>query len=173
MFVPLKLFMSKHALLLILVGCSFFASAQDKPRVEKKYQVAIIGFYNLENFYDTVNNPQKNDEEFLPAGANHYTGAVYNDKLSKLSDVISLIGSDITPDGLAMMGCAEIENDTVLNDLIHTPKLKSRGYKIVHYDSPDVRGVDVGLLYNPKYFTPKFSEPLFVPLFEPDGAPRY
>lgn len=154
----------------------FFAPgvfAQETKKQEKKYQVALIGFYNLENFYDTINDPVKNDEEFLPAGANHYTGSVYRDKTGKLADVISLIGTDVTPDGLAIMGCAEIENDTVLNDLVHTPKLEGRGYKIVHYNSPDIRGVDVGLLYNPKYFTPKFSEPLFVPLVEPDGAPRY
>src|SRR5204863_451580 len=59
------------------------------------------------------------------------------------------------------------------NDLSHTAKLISRGYKVVHYNSPDVRGVDVGLLYNPKYFTPKTSEPLFVQLVEPDGSLRY
>jgi len=152
---------------------SVLVLAQEKNKQEKKYQVALIGFYNLENFYDTINDPVKNDEEFLPEGANHYTGAVYLDKVSKLSDVISLIGTDVTPDGLALMGCAEIENDTVLTDLVHSPKLVARGYKIVHYNSPDIRGVDVGLLYNPKYFTPKFSEPLFVPLVEPDGAPRY
>jgi len=152
---------------------SFIASGQEKAKPEKKFQVALIGFYNLENFYDTIDDPSKNDEEFLPMGANHYNGAVYKDKISKLSDVISLIGTDVTPDGLALMGCAEIENDTVLTDLVHSVKLVDRGYKIVHYNSPDIRGVDVGLLYNPKYFKPGFSEPLFVPLKEPDGAPHY
>jgi hypothetical protein len=149
-----------------------FAFAQDKKQ-EKKFQVAIIGFYNLENLYDTINDPTKNDEEFLPEGANHYTGSVYWDKLSKLSEVISLIGADVSPDGLAIMGCAEIENDTVLNDLIHTSRLNARGYRIVHYNSPDVRGIDVALLYNPRYFSPQASEALFVPLVEPDGAPHY
>ena len=140
---------------------------------EKKYQVAVIGFYNLENFYDTIDDPSKNDEEFLPTGSYHYTGEVYKDKVSHLSDVISLVGTDVSPEGLVLMGCAEVENDTVLNDLIHTPKLSGRHYKIVHYNSPDIRGVDVGLLYNPKYFTPTFSAPLFVPIFETDSAPRY
>lgn len=167
--------MLKHLGFLLLFTFLFnlFTVAQDKKKPEKKFQVALIGFYNLENFYDTINDPGKNDEEFLPEGANHYTGSVYRDKIGKLSDVISQIGTDITPDGLAIMGCAEIENDTVLNDLVHSAKLDKRGYKIVHYNSPDIRGVDVGLLYSPKYFTPKFSEPLFVPLFEPDGSPRY
>jgi hypothetical protein len=166
--------MQQRFLFLVCSVLFFFnAFAQEKEKAEKKYQVALVGFYNLENFYDTIDDPAKNDEEFLPNGANHYTGAVYNDKVSKLSEVISQIGTDVTPDGLALMGCAEIENDTVLNDLVHTPKLISRGYKIVHYNSPDVRGVDVGLLYNPKYFTPVKSEPLFVPLVEPNGTPRY
>lgn len=159
--------------LFTLVLLSSGAMAQEKKAPEKKYQVALIGFYNLENLYDTINDPGKNDEEFLPTGSNHYTSQVYMDKLGKLSEVISQIGTDITPDGLALMGCAEIENDTVLNDLCRMPKLASRGYKNVHYNSPDVRGVDVALLYNPKYFTPGFSEPLFVPLVEPDGMPRY
>ncbi len=152
---------------------SILVFAQEKKKQEKKFQMVLIGFYNLENFYDTINDPGKNDEEFLPDGANHYTGSVYRDKIGKLSEVISLIGTDVTPDGLALMGCAEIENDAVLTDLVHSVKLEKRGYKIVHHNSPDIRGVDVGLLYNPKYFTPKYSESLFVPLFEADGAPRY
>jgi len=160
-------------LLLCFLFVFLTAFAQEKEKQEKKMQVALIGFYNLENLFDTINDPSKNDEEFLPDGANHYTGAVYNDKLGKLSDVISLIGTDVSPDGLALMGCAEIENDTVLSDLAKMPKLISRNYKAVHYNSPDVRSIDVALLYNPKYFTPTFSEALFVPLVDPNGAPRY
>ncbi len=161
--------------LFFLISFLFFANllAAAQEKTEKKYQVALVGFYNLENFFDTINDPGKNDEDFLPDGANHYTGSVYWDKISKLSEVISLVGSDVTPDGLAMMGCAEVENDTVMNDLIHSKKLIARGYKVVHYNSPDIRSIDVGLIYNPKYFTPGFSEPLFVPLFEPNGAPHY
>ena len=161
--------MKKTFFFLPVLLLSFAAHAQ-----EKKYKVAIVGFYNLENLYDTIDDPSKDDAEFLPGGSYRYTGAVYKDKLTHLSDVISLIGADAFPDGLAVMGCAEIENDTVLNDLARTPKLVSRHYKIVHHNSPDIRGVDVALLYNPKYFTPKYSAPLFVELFEADGStPRY
>ncbi len=156
-------------ILILLLFQSKFSFSQ-----EKKYKLGCIGFYNLENFYDTINDPLKNDEEFLPNGSYHYTGAVYLDKVKHLSDVLSLEATDKTPDGLSMFGCAEVENETVLQDLIHTDKLKSRNYKIVHYDSPDIRGVDVGLIYNPKYFTVKFSEPLFVELYEDDKiTPRY
>ncbi|MFZ1529111.1 MAG: endonuclease/exonuclease/phosphatase [Ferruginibacter sp.] len=135
---------------------------------QQKYKVSIVGFYNLENLYDTVDNPKISDEEFLPNSERQYNTRIYYDKLDRLSDVISQMGTDITPDGLAMLGVAEIENDTVLTDLLNTPKLRERKWKFVHYNSPDVRGVDVGLLYNPKYFKPVFSAPLFVKL--PGGS---
>jgi hypothetical protein len=136
------------------------------------YKIGIIAFYNLENLYDTLNDPLKSDEEFLPDGSKHYTGETYLDKLGKLSDVLSQIGTDRTPDGWSVLGCAEIENEQVLKDLAATPKLASRNIKVVQYDSPDDRGVDVALLYQPKYFTPLHSEPLNVPLKNSDGTDR-
>jgi hypothetical protein len=135
---------------------------------KNNYKVSLIGFYNLENFYDTINNPMVDDEEFLPNSAHQYNTHVYLDKVERLSDVISQMGTDLNPEGLALLGVAEVENDTVLNDLIHSKKLVNRKWKIVHYDSPDKRGVDVGLLYNPKYFSVLHSEPLFVQL--PGGS---
>ena len=149
----------------------FFAistSAQDQS-----YKVSLIGFYNLENLFDTINQPDVNDEEFTPTGANNYTVEVYLDKLDKLSEVISLIGLEDSPDGPAILGVSEIENRSVLEDLVKHPKIKSRNYQIVHHDSPDIRGVDVGMLYNPKYFKVRKSESLFVPLFENDSTPIY
>ena len=135
-----------------------------------QYKVAICGFYNLENYYDTIDNPIINDNEFTPGGEKNYNGNIYWKKVNKLATVISQIGTDVNPDGLALLGVAEIENDTVLTDLIHDPLLKKRNYKIVHYDSRDVRGVDVGLLYNPKYFTPEKSDKLFIVL--PNSTPE-
>lgn len=133
-----------------------------------QYHVSLVGFYNLENLYDTINNPEVDDEEFLPNSARHYDTHIYMDKLDRLSDVISQIGTDVSPDGLALLGVAEIENDTVLTDLIHTKNLQNRKLKFVHYNSPDRRGVDVGLLYNPKYFKVISSAPLYVQL--PGGS---
>jgi len=135
---------------------------------QHKYKVSVIGFYNLENYYDTINNPVVDDEEFLPNSARQYNTHVYLDKIERLSSVISQMGTEINPDGVAMIGVAEIENDTVLNDLVHSAKLKDRKLKFVHYDSPDRRGVDVGLLYNPKYLSVISSAPLFVQL--PGGS---
>ena len=70
-----------------------------------------------------------------------------------MAKVISQIGIDVNPDGLAILGVAEIENDTVLTDLILSDSLAGRGYQYVHFDSPDGRGIDVALIYSPKYFT--------------------
>ncbi len=136
-----------------------------------RYKVCIVAFYNLENLYDTTDNPVVNDDEFTPAGDKHYTAAVYHDKLGKLATVISSMGTDLSPDGAALLGVAEIENDTVLNDLIRQSLLRHRRYQYIHYDSKDSRGIDVALLYNPKYFKPLVSEPLSVHL--PGGSKEH
>ena len=135
-----------------------------KSTAVKTYKVGIIGFYNLENYYDTIDQPNIKDDEYTPNGEKKYTGEIYKDKINRLVEVLSQVGKDISPDGLSMFGVAEIENESVLYDLVNHPKLKERNYKIVHYDSPDERGVDVGLIYNPKYFTVMQSRPLRVNL---------
>ena len=116
-------------------------------------KASLIGFYNLENLFDTIDAPEVLDEEFLPGGKNAWTGAKYKDKLHNMARVISELGAEISPDGVGILGVSEIENRSVLEDLVKEPALISRQYKIVHFDSPDKRGVDVGLLYQAKYFT--------------------
>ena len=153
--------MKQNSLLLICLLIAVISFAQ-----KQQYKSAIVAFYNLENFYDTVDNPNVNDEDFLPNGAKNYNSKIYWTKVEHLATVISQIGTDVNPDGIAMIGVAEIENDTVLNDLIHHPLLINRNYGIVHYDSKDIRGVDVALLYNPKYFRVLNSKKLFVHLSE-------
>ena len=120
---------------------------------KQQYKVAVVGFYNLENLFDTINNPLINDEEFLPGGIKNYNSQIYRNKIGNLATVISQIGTEMNPDGAALLGVSEIENDTVLKDLTAHELLKNRNYNVVHYDSRDARGVDVGLLYKPKYFT--------------------
>ena len=155
--------MKNSSIVIILLLATFTAFSQ-----KNNYKVALVGFYNVENLYDTVNNPVVDDEEFLPSSERHYNTKVYLDKIDRMSDVISQMGTDITPDGLALLGVAEIENDTVLTDLAKSAKLRNRKWKFVHFDSPDKRGVDVALFYHPKYFTVLHSEPLFVKL--PGGS---
>ena len=156
--------MNKTLILTALLLLSVFTGISQKHN----YKVGLIGFYNLENLYDTIDNPLINDDEFLPNSERHYNTHVYFDKLEHLSTVLSQIGTDISPDGLALVGVAEVENIQVMIDLCNTAKLKSRNLKIEHYDSPDKRGVDVGLIYNPKYFKVLNSAPLFVQL--PGGS---
>lgn len=143
---------------LFLAAILFFAFSANMAFAEKKgnkasYSVSCIAFYNLENLFDTINDPAINDEEYLPDGPNKWNSLKYNSKLENMAYAISKIGLDVSPVGPVILGVAEIENRGVLEDLVKQPAIKDRNYQIVHYDSPDRRGVDVGLLYNPDYFT--------------------
>jgi predicted extracellular nuclease len=140
----------------------------NKAFAQQSYKSAIIGFYNFENFYDTIFHGRNDDEAFTPYGSKAYTGAVFGDKVERLATVLSKIGVDMNPDGLAILGTAEIENKFVLDTLINHPLIADRGYRYVHYDSRDFRGVDVALIYNPKYFKVEKSKPIFVKL--PSGS---
>lgn len=135
-----------------LVFCCNFIHAQNADKKEKEFFVSCIAFYNLENLFDTIDNDSVNDVEFTPAGANKWNSEKYIEKVSHMAKVISEIGTEISPDGPAVLGIAEVENIGVVKDLVNDPQIKNRNYNIVHYDSPDLRGVDVGLIYQPKYF---------------------
>ncbi|MDP3352573.1 MAG: endonuclease/exonuclease/phosphatase family protein [Flavobacteriaceae bacterium] len=128
-----------------------FSFGQSK---DKNYQIRTIAFYNLENLFDTINDPLINDDEFTPNGTNRYTPEVYKDKLEKLARVLSEIGSDQSKNSPVIIGVCELENRSVLEDLVKTGKLKDKRWGIVHYDSKDSRGIDVALLYQERYFKP-------------------
>jgi endonuclease/exonuclease/phosphatase family metal-dependent hydrolase len=131
------------------------------------YKVASIGFYNLENLFDTLDTPTTNDADFLPGGRLLWNTEKYISKQHNMAKVISQLGTELSPDGVALLGVAEIENSKVLEDLAAQPELKSRNYKIVHHESPDERGVDVALMYQPKYFVPLGSKAMPVVLTDP------
>ena len=120
------------------------------PLFAQKGQNAVIAFYNLENLFDTENDPLINDEQFLPEGDYQWTQERYERKLENMSKVISLIAKEYG--GPVAIGVSEIENRRVLEDLIATDNLKPFNMGIVHYDSPDRRGVDVALLYQKDRF---------------------
>lgn len=143
------------------------ALAQEK----KQYQVTCVGFYNLENLFDTEDDPQKRDEEYTPEGKNNWTNERYQAKLKNMSHVLNDLGKDDSPDGCAIIGVAEVENRKVLEDLVATDNLKDRNYQIVHYPSPDRRGIDVGLLYQEKYF--KVTNSASYRLVFPDDTAYY
>lgn len=146
----------------ILIFFLGLLSAQASFAQKKKtYQVTAIAFYNFENLFDTIDDPKKFDEEFTPNGSYHYTEEIYHQKLHNLATVLQQLGTEITPDGPALIGTAEIENDKVLEDLTNQPEIRNRGYKFVHFESPDSRGIDVALLYNPKYFQVLHAQALY------------
>ncbi|RZJ33184.1 MAG: endonuclease/exonuclease/phosphatase family protein [Flavobacterium sp.] len=134
--------------LLFVVFSIFGAKAQDK-----KYMIHTVAFWNLENFFDTINQPN-NDEEWLPRGIQNWTSKKYKQKVHNLARVISGIGTPGNPNAPSIMGCSEIENRGVLEDLVKDPQLMPFDYGIVHFDSPDKRGIDVGFLYQKKHFKP-------------------
>lgn len=140
---------------------SVLGFAQNK---EKEYEIRTIAFYNLENLFDTINDPRKFDDDRTPEGKDKYTSKVYWDKIDHMSKVIADIGRDETNTGPAIIGVSEIENQNVLEDLIASDNLKNGHYGIIHYDSPDERGIDVALLYQKLYFKPvsQSKHPLYI-----------
>ncbi len=118
-----------------------------------QYRVYGVAFYNLENLFDTIpNNPLGRDAEFTPDGARQWDGRKYWSKISNLARAIASFTSPTTPMGPAIIGVSEIENRSVLEDLVADPQISKWDLQIVHHDSPDRRGVDVGMLYNPRFF---------------------
>ncbi|MDH7446296.1 endonuclease/exonuclease/phosphatase family protein [Aquimarina sp. 2201CG14-23] len=121
---------------------------------KKTYKVNTIAFYNLENLFDTENDPITFDDDRTPNGKDHWTEDIYKDKLKNMAKVISEIGADVTKNAPAIVGVAEIENRKVLEDLANEPALLPKDYGIVQFDSPDRRGIDVALLYQKSLFRP-------------------
>lgn len=141
------------ALLLAITLWSAQAKSPKKETSKASYSVSCVAFYNLENLFDTINDPTINDEEYLPEGGMKWTSFKYVNKVQKMAYALSQLGTDYTPAGAAIIGVSEIENRGVLEDVVADPVWSNRNMQIVHYDGPDRRGVDVGLLYNPDYFT--------------------
>lgn len=135
------------ALTLMAVAIALAATAQ-----EKKYEVYSVCFYNLENLFDTINNNGKYDLEFSPQGSRQWNGDKYRSKLKNIARAISNMSTETTPLGPAVIGIAEVENRSVLEDLVKQDDIRSWRLQIVHHDSPDRRGIDVSLLYNPRLF---------------------
>ncbi len=142
-----KLFIISLVCIQLYFNFSGIAFAQNKI-----FKVACIAFYNQENLYDTIDDPNVDDAEFLPSGPNQWTSERYAIKLKHMSEAISQVGDEYVKGGPTLMGISEIENERVIVDLINSPALKPGGYEFVHYDSPDRRGVDVALIYKKKDF---------------------
>lgn len=127
---------------------NFFGYSQKN----KSYNIVTVGFYNVENLFDTENDPITFDDDRTPEGKDRWTADIYAKKVRNMAYVISQIGADVTGSAPALLGLAEVENRQTVEDLANDPQLLPYRYGIVHFDSPDRRGIDVALLYKQDVF---------------------
>jgi hypothetical protein len=151
----------------MLILCSCFLNAPGRhgfsqtrlATSEVSYETARVVFYNVENLFHPTDEPDRDDDSFTPGGDHHWTYARYRKKLNDIGRCLAMIGGKTPP---AVIGFAEIENRRVLSDLASQTILSRTNYGIIHKDSPDRRGIDVGMLYDPALFTPETYELLSV-----------
>jgi len=143
----------------IFLNTSIVAQETDRYR---------IMFYNVENLFDTMDDPMINDDEFLPEGGKHWNNDKFYKKLNSIYRVIISCGEWNPP---AIVGLCEIENRFVLEQLVYNTPLKKFNYQIVHFESPDHRGIDVALLYRKSIFHPDTAYPIRV-IFPFDSTKR-
>ena len=125
-------------------------------------------FYNVENLFDPFNDSLTDDEEFLPGGIRGWNWEKFDDKLNRIHKVLVALGGWEPPE---IIGLCEVENFFVLHRLVNETPLRKHGYRIVHQDSPDRRGIDVALLYRPAYFRYVWHRYYPVPAIDPCRDP--
>tara|TARA_Y100001978_G_scaffold43082_1_gene38397 strand:- start:15113 stop:16117 length:1005 start_codon:yes stop_codon:yes gene_type:complete len=134
--------------ILFLLSFPLLVTAQTSKESVSDEDVFAM-FYNVENLFDTINNPNTSDDEFLPKSEKKWNTFKYFNKINQLARVFSSIikekNSNKMPD---IIGLCEVENKQVIDDLLKTPTFSNHNYKIVHKNSPDGRGIDCALLYN-------------------------
>ncbi|MGB1307551.1 MAG: endonuclease/exonuclease/phosphatase family protein [Oceanihabitans sp.] len=137
-----------------LTALCLFAFIAANAQEKKKFKIHTVGFYNLENLFDTINDTTKFDERspIMEMKTNQFE--VYKQKVKNMARVISDIGKEASNNSPVLLGVCEVENREVLEDVVNDPALINKDYGIIHYNSPDVRSIDVALLYQKKFFTP-------------------
>ena len=136
-----------------LLLCIFaFAFAMQVLAEDRKLQMHAVAFYNLENLFDTCHDEGKSDWDYLPDGTYTWSKKKYRHKLANMARVLSELGTDKLPYGSCIIGVCEVENSKVLDALVSQPKMKKRGFKYVHIEGSDKRGIDCALIYNPRVF---------------------
>jgi len=158
----------KFWVLTLLIASFFKVNAQEK----KKFKIHTVAFYNLENLFDTINDTTKNDEASPIMEMKSDIETVYKKKVRNMARVISDIGADDTNNSPVIIGVSEVENRSVMEDVINDPLLLDKDYGIVHYDSPDRRGIDVGLFYQKKLFTPLYTSSHELVIYDDDSRER-
>lgn len=135
-----------------------------------KKQRYTVAFYNLENLFDPKRNSKILDKDYTPDGAKKWTVERYQRKLAKLAKTIVNIGEKDHPYPPTLIGVAEAENNSVLTALLHTDPMDDLDYGFIHFDSPDERGIDTGLIYRKRFFKVLHSEPLVLLVDNPGGV---
>jgi len=163
--------LKNYVLLILVVFLGSNMNAQNK----KRYKINTVAFYNLENLFDTINDPNKLDEKspLMEMNAKE-RGIVYPKKIKNMARVISELGVDpkYSKNTPAVLGVCEVENKDVLHDLINDPQLRDKNYDIIHFDSPDERSIDVALLYQKKLFKPTNYSNHELVLYDPNTDKR-
>jgi hypothetical protein len=153
--------------LLVLISTSLHGQKSNT------YILRTIAFYNVENLFDTVNDSLTFDDDRTPEGSYHWTEERYNVKVSQISKVLSKIGEETSKTSPDVIGLCEVENRQVVEDLIQHPNLSGKGYGIVHFDSPDARGIDVALLFKKESYLPTSFKSHRLLLFDDMGERVY
>jgi endonuclease/exonuclease/phosphatase family metal-dependent hydrolase len=140
---------------------------------EKKINQYAFAFYNLENLFDTKNDPDILDDDFTPTSSKKWNEKRLQKKIQDLGKIIEQIGCEETSYPPVIVGVSEVENAAVLSELVASEYLKNKGYDFIHFDSPDERGIDTAMLYRTKYFTVTHSEAITLHLVNEDGVRDY
>ena len=140
--------MRNYILGILIVVISINSIAQEK----RNFKIHTIAFYNVENLFDTINDVNKNDEASPIMEIKFNRSEIYNKKVSNMAGVIADIGADLVKKSPSIVGLCEVENRSVIEDLLKDKNLKDKNYEIIHYDSPDERGIDVAMIYNEDVF---------------------
>ncbi|RDY59615.1 endonuclease/exonuclease/phosphatase family protein [Flagellimonas nanhaiensis] len=157
----------------LLICLLVLISTSNYGQKSKTYKVRTIAFYNVENLFDIENDSLTFDDERTPEGSYHWTQERYDKKIENISHVLSNIGEGTSKTSPDIIGLCEVENRKVLEDLINHPNLQLKGYGIVHFDSPDARGIDVALIYKKSAFLPSSFNSHRLLLFDELGERTY
>ncbi|MEL6591988.1 MAG: endonuclease/exonuclease/phosphatase family protein [Bacteroidota bacterium] len=139
----------RSSLRLLLIISLAFVACRSTQSSSKEIETYTLAFYNVENLFDTIDDPEKIDEDFTPEGRYKWTEEILAQKLDNIARVIAGMGKD----GPAMLGLAEVEHRSLVQRLIDQPQLAPKKYEIVHAESPDMRGIDCAFIFDPAIFT--------------------
>ena len=132
-----------------------------------------VAFYNLENLFDTVDDPHTLDDDFTPNGFKNWKDDRYRSKIKKLGKAISRIGEEDGLEPPVLIGIAEVENDKVIKKLLGSKYLKDIPYDYIHFDSPDERGIDTAIIYHREHFKVLSAETIPLIITNEDGQRDY